>query len=186
MTEIDDNLKKVLYKIWDKEPKVGSSLIKLLGLNEGQYYDVVMRLFVEYLGGIDSVKNIIDEKFDNILVGKEGGYNFKFKVQGYKLQQNDEGTWYLCDVFVFVDPKGEVVLMNDGETYTLEEIPEIFPEDNWEVENEIRDVVENKIFDEVTSKTGVPVQCQIDIDFGYGDYFMEGLQENIRRIKGLL
>ena len=186
MTEIDDNLKKVLYKIWDKEPKVGSSLIRLLGLNEGQYYDVVMRLFVEYLGGIDSVKNIIDEKFDNILVGKEGGYNFKFKVQNYKIQQNKEGTWYLCDVYVLIDPKGEVVLMNDGETYTLEEIPEIFPEDNWEVENEIRDVVENKIFDEVTSKTGVPVQCQIDIDFGYGDYFMEGLQENIRRIKGLL
>ena len=62
---------------------------------------------------------------------------------------------FFMEVFVDVEPGGEVTLMTDGETYTFEEMEETEHEARAEVEQEINDLIIDILRHELTYCVGI-------------------------------
>jgi len=85
-----------------------------------------------------------------------GGYDFRFKVQGHSDYEEDNRLLVDCPI----ESDGKVTLMTDGETHFLSELEE----NNdwwWEVESEIRSLIEDILYKEVTKKTGILIEVNM-------------------------
>ena len=107
----------------------------------------------------DYIKKIISKLENKIIDVNDyddieiGGYDFefKFKVDGI----NEYRGSVFLEIFVEIEPGGEVTLITDGETYSFEEWEEM--EDGvWgEVKMEITDLIIEILRHEITDYTGI-------------------------------
>ena len=147
-------------------PKLTPIIYHNLGIKKGSLNErlYVLPIFREILGD-DYVKNFIS-KFENKPINVNdydnelnvGGYDFTFTFEVHKMI-DDWGT-YTMEVFVDVEPGGEVTLMTHGETYTFEEMEENeggkFEENVLaEIEEEINDLIIDILRYELTDYIGI-------------------------------
>ena len=143
-----DKLKKLVNSmINDEELSIGEIVI-YTGLDNYKVF--------ELLGGWDKMMEkayqLMDRTFDTNDYNFSGGYDFRFRIKGHSDHEEDMTTFVDCPV----ESDGKVTLMTNMETHLLKNVEE--NEDLWwEVESEIRSLIEDILYKEVTNKTGILV-----------------------------
>jgi hypothetical protein len=149
-----DPIFKLLKKKWDSEikkgiyPKIDRFQLGKLGLEKK--IKPINDYYIEYMGGIDSLK----DKFINYLKSKTfttedinnvgvdtGGYDIVFKLQNVRYIENSihgfKPTLYVDLELI----KGTVALITTGEEYDLMDHDSISDELWWEFDIEIKDII---------------------------------------------
>jgi hypothetical protein len=120
----------------------------------------VREFYTDFLGGWDKMiiksYQLMDRTFDTMDYDFRGGYDFRFKIKGHSDYEEDYMTLVDCPI----KSDGKVTLMTDGETHLLSELEENY-DMWWEVESEIRSLIEDILYKEVTKKTGIMVEVNM-------------------------
>ena len=120
----------------------------------------VHEIYRDFLGGWDNMVEksfeLIDRTFDTMDYNFSGGYDFRFKVNGNNDYEEDNTLFVDCPI----ESDGKVTLMTDGETHLLSELEENY-DMWWEVESEIRSLIEDILYKEVTKKTGILIEVNM-------------------------
>ena len=177
----EENLRKLCYKIWDKQKKMGEEphlddvIYDLMDVGKKTYsdYEVIRPIWYEYNGGFDNLmvsveKEILGKTF--ILNDEAMGLDTKFKVKEVEFESND--TWptkfvyVVCEVDkdgmiqyeVYDDEHDEVIIKTDTIEQALYEL-EYEQEDlvNY-LKGEIYEIL-GPLTDE---KYGVPIYTDIE------------------------
>jgi len=164
-TQEDEVAKNILFKIWQSELDSGGEID--FNPNVVDYINYkpqgrlkIYEMYRDFLGGWDKMieksYQLMDRTFDTNDYNFVGGYDFRFKVQGNNDYEEDNTTFVDCPV----ESDGEVTLMTDGKTYLLKDLEE--NEDLWwEIDSEIRGVIDDILYREVTKKTGIMVDVNM-------------------------
>jgi hypothetical protein len=121
----------------------------------------VREFYTDFLGGWDKMiiksYQLMDRTFDTMDYDFRGGYDFRFRIKGHSDYEEDYMTLVDCSI----ESDGKVTLiMTDGQTHLLKDLEE--NEDLWwEVESEIRNLIEDILYQEVTKKTGINVEVNM-------------------------
>lgn len=160
-TQEDEVAKNVLFKIWQSELDSGGEIEFNPNVVDYINYEPQGRLKIyemyrDFLGGWDKMieksYELMGRTFDTMDYDFRGGYDFRFTVQGNNDYEEDNTTFVDCPV----ESDGKVTLITDGLTHLLKDAEE--DEDLWwEVESEIRGVIDDILYREVTKKTGIMV-----------------------------
>lgn len=155
-------LKKLMFKYWDtNKEKLPSIFYKLFGISAWASGDQVFEFYLEWLGGMEKVYELMKNAEGNTMVAQGGTYNFRFKIENVEMLKGE--------VFydVLADGDGEVEI-NTGTDYQPEVINRLYdavynPDIGWEVIGEIKDL----LIEEVREKV-VDYPCHLsDLKFGY-------------------
>jgi hypothetical protein len=160
----EERVKKVFFKIWQNEldstgeidfdPKIANYInYKPIGRVHEMYRD--------FLGGWDNMVEksyeLMDRTFDTMDYDFRGGYDFRFAVQGNNDYEEDNSTYVDCPI----ESDGKMTwLGGDLETHLLSKLEEK-SDLWWEVESEIRSLIEDILYLEVTKKTGILVEVNM-------------------------
>jgi hypothetical protein len=159
----EERVKKVLFKFWQKELEINGEIDFDPGIAKYVNYnpDKIREMFFEFLGGWDKMTEkalqIVDRTFDTMDYDFSGGYDFRFTVKGYRDFEEDGYMMVDCPI----DGDGKVTLMMDNmETRYLKDLEE---DENllWEIDSEIRSLIEDILYVEVTKKTGIIVDINL-------------------------
>ena len=121
----------------------------------------VHEMYRDFLGGWDKMVEksyeLMDRTFDTNDYDFSGGYDFRFTVQGNNDYEEDNLTYVDCPI----ESDGKMTwLGGDLETHLLSKL-----EENsdlwWEIESEIRSLIEEILYVEVTKKTGIMVDVNM-------------------------
>jgi hypothetical protein len=159
----EERVKKVFFKIWQNEldstgeidfdPKIANYInYKPIGK--------VREFYTDFLGGWDKMieksYELMDRTFDTMDYDFRGGYDFRFRIKGHSDYEEDNVTLVDCPI----ESDGKVTLMTNMETHYLKDLE--WNEDLWwEVESEIRNLIEDILYQEVTKKTGINVEVNM-------------------------
>ena len=154
------------YKILQESDKIKKLVNSMINDDEfsideiATYTGIDLREIFELLGGwdkmIEKAHQLMDRTFDTNDYNFRGGYDFRFTVQGNNDYEEDNSTYVDCPI----KSDGKVTLMTDGETHLLSELEENY-DMWWEVESEIRSLIEDILYKEVTKKTGILVEVNM-------------------------
>jgi hypothetical protein len=159
----EERVKKVLFKFWQKELEINGEIDFDPGIAKYVNYnpDKIREMFFEFLGGWDKMTEkalqLMDRTFDTMDYDFSGGYDFRFTVKGYRDFEEDGYMMVDCPI----DGDGKVTLMMDNmETRYLKDLEE---DENllWEIDSEIRSLIEDILYVEVTKKTGIIVDINL-------------------------
>jgi hypothetical protein len=158
----EDRVKKVLFKFWQKELENNGEIEFDPGIGKFVNYntDRIREMFFEFLGGWDKMVKksyrLMNRTFDTMDYDFSGGYDFRFTIKG--VRDYEEDGYILVDCPIESD--GEVILMTDNETYSLRDLEE---NENlwWEIDSEIKSLIEDILYVEVTKKTGITVEINL-------------------------
>ena len=188
---MDQSLKKILHKIWDKYQVYDEKLIRkfLTGYKEHDSNEL-RNEFRNWLGGDDVVFNKVEEFLSKPKHVRVGGYDFEFKPLLWDVNMSDGDMWVEMDSSL-LDPNGKVTLDGyDGNTYDIGEVTSgkgIFDEDSisWEVANEISEIIEDQLKDLLMKNFGVDLIYNHNLVYD-DQAFDKSLQENIQRIREMM
>ena len=185
---------KSLFPLWRKRPIIDFTKLKHLGLKSNDA-EFVMSSLTEYLGGPEVVIPMVEEMLTKTFIGKDGGYDFKFKIVEYDLvtiKSKGYDLLYLYDTHAEVDRQGQVTLyafeaqptVSFDYLYNEMDVEEDFI---WDVGHEITDIITDTLVNEIARKTGTQIS-DTDTEFTFADpsEFSAPIQENIKKIKRLL
>ena len=185
---------KSLFPLWKKRPIIDFTKLKNLGLKSNDA-EFVMSSLSEYLGGPEVVIPMVKEMLSKTFIGKDGGYDFKFKITDYKIL-TDYSSGYkmliLDDIYAEVDRKGKVTIyalqgpptLSFDYLYNEMDIEADFISD---VDYEIKNIITDTLVDEIAKKTGTQISdSTIEFTFADPSEFSAHIQENINKIKRLL
>ena len=157
--------KKILFKIWQSELdsngeiEFNPNVVDYINY-EPQGRLKIYEMYRDFLGGWDKMieksYELMGRTFDTMDYDFRGGYDFRFTVQGNNDYEEDNTTFVDCPV----ESDGKVTLITDGLTHLLSKVEEN-EELWWEVESEIRGVIDDILYREVTKKTGIMVDVNM-------------------------
>ena len=188
---MDQSLKKILHKIWDKYQVYDESLIEkyLIGSKENKFLEF-RKEFRNWLGGNEIVKEKVDKYLSQTQRAQYGGYDFEFKPLLWDVSTSDGDMWVEMDS-ILVDANGKVTLDGyDGNTYKIGEVrsgKKFTDEDNisQEIGYEIHEIINEQLVETLVKNFGVELS-----EFEHLVYddqaFDKSLQENISRIKEMM
>jgi hypothetical protein len=158
--------KKIMYSIWQDELDTTGEIDFYPSVVDYINYKPQGRLEIyemyrDFLGGwdkmIDKSYELMDRTFDTNDYDFSGGYDFRFTVQGNNDYEEDNSTYVDCPI----ESDGKMTwLGGDLETHLLSKLEEK-SDLWWEVESEIRSLIEDILYLEVTKKTGIMVDVNM-------------------------
>jgi hypothetical protein len=162
----DEVAKNILFKIWQSELNSSGEIDFDPKIVDYINYrpkggPKVHEMYRDFLGGWDNMVEksyeLMDRTFDTMDYDFSGGYDFRFTVQGNNDYEEDNSTYVDCPI----ESDGKMTwLGGDLETHLLSKL-----EENsdlwWEVESEIRSLIEEILYVEVTKKTGIMVDVNM-------------------------
>jgi hypothetical protein len=188
---MDQSLKKILHKIWDKYQVYDEKLIRKFLTGDKEHDSNELRNeFRNWLGGDDVVFNKVEEFLSKPKHVRVGGYDFDYKPIIWDINvSNNHDMWVELDSSV-VDTNGKVTLDGyDGNTYDIGEVMsgEKFSDEDsiWEVNNEIDDIIEDQLKDLLMKNFGVDLIYNHNLVYD-DQAFDKSLQENIQRIREMM
>ena len=161
-----DLAKKLCFDIWQNDidsgitPELDFSVLQYMNITK--YYDRenLFSWFTEFLGGWEKMKKVaidlLRQTYDTNNYDFSGGYDFRFTAID-KFKEDEVLNEIDCGFKIQND--GEVTLMTDGETYKLREL-----EDRdfwWEIDDEMRNLIDDILFQEITKKTGIRIDVRL-------------------------
>lgn len=185
---MDQSLKKILHKIWDKYQVYDEKLIRKFLTGYKELDSIELRNeFRNWFGGDDAVFNKVEEFLSKPKHARVGGYDFDYKPINWDINvSNNHDMWVELDSSV-VDANGKVTLDGyDGNTYDIGEVmdgEEFSGEDNipWEVDDEINDIIRLQLKDLLMKNFGIDLVYYNNLVYD-DQAFEKSLKESIRRI----
>lgn len=160
------HLKKLMFKYWDNnKEKLSPSFYKLFDISEWASGDQVLEIYLEWLGGMEKVYELMKNAEGDIMVAQGGTYNFRFKIQNVEMLKGE--VFY--DALVDGDGEVEINISVDYEPEIIDRIYDAVtnPDIGWEVMDELRDLVRDTVREKV-----VDFPCHLsDLKFGYKNDF---------------
>jgi hypothetical protein len=156
-------LKKIMFRYWDtQQEKLSKNFYKFFDINPyiDNNSDEVEELFLEWLGGIEKVYELIKNVEGNTMVAQGGTYNFRFKITNVEMLKGE--VFY--DVLVDGDGEVEINISTDYQPEIIDRIYDAVsnPDIGWEVVDEIKDLLR-----EVVREKVVDYPCHLsDLKFG--------------------
>ena len=155
----------IIKNIWDKEEEekgyatFDEDILQYFNITDAQDKYNYATLFTDYIGGFDKAFKIIDKITMNDFNTKDfpkkivGGYNFEWIISNLGVKDGE----------VLMESEiangGTVTLIGDGRTVTLYDA--IRNNDyGWEIESEVREVVEDCMNFLIRPKTGIKIGVQ--------------------------
>ena len=155
----------IIKNIWDKEEEekgyatFDEDILQYFNITDAQDKYNYATLFTDYIGGFDKAFKIIDKITMNDFNTKDfpkkivGGYNFEWRISHLGVKDGE----------VLMDSEivngGTVTLIGNGRTVTLYDA--IRNNDyGWEIESEVREVVEDCMNFLIRPKTGIKIGVQ--------------------------
>ena len=155
----------IIKNIWDKEEEekgyatFDEDILQYFNITDAQDKYNYATLFTDYIGGFDKAFKIIDKITMNDFNTKDfpkkivGGYNFEWRISNLGVKDGE----------VLMESEiangGTVTLIGDGRTVTLYDA--IRNNDyGWEIESEVREVVEDCMNFLIRPKTGIKIGVQ--------------------------
>lgn len=156
-----NQVKSSLFKYWDKKgPDTSNIVLKLFGIDELSE-DLIIRLLIEWYGGYQEVYKLLEQYENKVYRAELGTYDFKFRVSNFRTSGDFnvdviETFWFDAEV----DGNG-IVDIDHGDGVIIDNVYDAHVNENfgWEVDEEMKEAINLKMFLEVTKKTGLPVQC---------------------------
>lgn len=189
---MDQSLKKILHKIWDKYQVYDEKLIRKFLTGYKELDSIELRNeFRNWLGGDDAVFNKVEEFLSKPKHARVGGYDFDYKPINWDINvSNNHDMWVELDSSV-VDANGKVTLDGyDGNTYDIGEVmseEEFSGEDSisWEVDDEINDIIKDQLRDLLMKNFGVDLIYYHNLVYD-DQAFDKSLRENVSKIKKIV
>ena len=165
-SEEEERAKKVFFQIWQNELDDNGEIDFDPKIVDYVNYrpkggPKIQEMYVDFLGGwdkmIEKTYQLMDRTFDTMDYDFSGGYDFRFRIKGHSDYDEDNMTFVDCPI----GSDGKVTLMTDNMgTHYLKDLEE--NEDLWwEIDNEIRNLIEDILYIEVTKKTGITVEVNM-------------------------
>lgn len=150
-----------LYTIWQDELDSTGEIdfdIKIANYIGYKHFGRVHEIYRDFLGGWDKMVEksfeLMNRTFDTKNYDFSGGYDFRFTVKGNN--DYEEGNRLYVNSQIESDGKVELI-MTDGGNISLGEA--LASDDyGWEIESEIRSLIEDILYKEVTKKTGILIE----------------------------
>ena len=165
-SEEEERAKKVFFQIWQNELDDNGEIDFDPKIVDYVNYrpkggPKIQEMYVDFLGGwdkmIEKTYQLMDRTFDTMDYDFRGGYDFRFTVQGYNDYEEDNSTYVDCPI----ESDGKMTWIGgDLETHLLSKLEEK-SDLWWEVESEIRSLIEDILYIEVTKKTGITVEVNM-------------------------
>ena len=157
-------VRNALYTIWQDELDSTGEIdfdIKIANYIGYKHFGRVHEIYRDFLGGWDKMVEksfeLMNITFDTRNYDFSGGYDFRFTVQGHSDYEEDNRLLVDCPI----ESDGKVTLiMTDGGTHLLSKLEENY-DMWWEVESEIRSLIEDILYKEVTKKTGILIEVNM-------------------------
>jgi hypothetical protein len=161
LSESKNNLKHFLFKYWDmKGPDTSNTTMQLFSVGFDER-PIIQNWLIEWYGGINKVLKMLNQFEGTTYKGLGGSYDFHFKVSDFRRSSDldmDEinNFWFDAEV----DGNGEVYIEQDNGSI----IDNIYDAHNnedigWEVDEEIKEIIDEEISKHVFKKTGIVVLC---------------------------
>jgi hypothetical protein len=170
----ENKLKSFFFKLWDSKketPTFDLKTLQKLGLLKRE--DEIRDYYMEYMGGQEelerNIKNsFVGQNFTTQDVEKQGigvgNYDFVFKIVDMSFEQTNNMGNGESELYVSFDIiEGNVIIVT-GEEYDLTDYKSISDDLWWEIEMEIKDMVQDFI-GSVVSSFGVYLD-QIYLEWG--------------------
>ena len=170
----ENKLKSFFFKLWDSKretPTFDLKTLKKLGLLKRE--DEIRDYYIEYMGGQEelerNIKNyFVGQTFTTQDVEKQGigvgNYDFVFKIVDMSFEQTNNMGNGESELYVSFDIIEGNVIIATGEEYDLTDHDSISDDLWWEIEMEIKDMVQDFI-GSVVSSFGVYLD-QIYLEWG--------------------
>jgi hypothetical protein len=160
LTNSNDSVKNMLFKYWDMKGPDTSKIVMNLFTIDYNTEQSVQKWLVEWYGGYDKVLEMLKEYEEKTYRGIAGTYDFKFKVSDFRISGDIE----VDDIGLFwfdaeVDGDGEVYIDNGEEVVDNIEDARNNEDFGWEVDNEIKETINETLYKIITKKTGLKVEC---------------------------
>lgn len=154
-------VRNALYTIWQDELDSTGEIdfdIKIANYIGYKHFGRVHEIYRDFLGGWDKMVEksfeLMNRTFDTKNYDFSGGYDFRFTLKGNN--DNEEGNRLYVNSQIESDGKVELI-MTDGGNISLGEA--LASDDyGWEIESEIRLLIEDILYKEVTKKTGILIE----------------------------
>jgi hypothetical protein len=170
----ENKLKSFFFKLWDSKketPTFDLKTLKKLGLLKRE--DEIRDYYIEYMGGQEelerNIKNyFVGQTFTTQDVEKQGigvgNYDFVFKIVDMSFEQTNNMGNGESELYISFDIIEGNVIIATGEEYDLTDHDSISDDLWWEIEMEIKDMVQDFI-GSVVSSFGVYLD-QIYLEWG--------------------
>lgn len=153
-------IKAPLFKYWNtKGFDTSQSVLKLFGIEDNP--SLLLKWMIEWYGGYEELSNILEQYSNKVYRCQLGTYDFKFKVSNFRLSgdlniDELENFWFDAEV----DGNGEVYI-DQGDGNIVDNVYDAHSNEDygWEVDEEMKEGINLKMFIEITTKTGIPVIC---------------------------
>lgn len=158
------NFEKLAKKLFEKQinrgeqPRIDKLILKFFDISVwSKEFAILTRTLRNFLGNEQSVKlteELLQQTFKTDRYNFSGGYSFDFKVK--PIDQDDGQMW----VEVYILPGGVVDLILTGNG--ISDLKEALSDQSigWEIENEVKEIIDEIFTEEITYKTGVSVDVE--------------------------
>ncbi len=158
------NFKNLIKKLFEKQvrkgeqPHIDNMIMDFFEVDVwGRDFNILIELLRDFLGREQSVKlteELLQQTFKTDRYNFSGGYSFEFKV---KPTDQEEGQMF---VEVHILPGGVVDLLLTGNGIT--DLKEALNDQSigFEIEGEVKEIIDEIFTEEITYKTGVVVDLE--------------------------
>lgn len=161
-----DIVKKLCFNFWQNDidsgntPELDLSILQYMNITKYNEREEIFFWFTEFLGGWDKVVvtaiDLLHQTYDTNNYDFSGGYDFRFTaIDNYK--EYKELNEIDCGIKIQND--GKVTLMTDDETYLLRDL--VYRDFWWEIDEEIRNLIDDILYEEITKKTGIKIDVRL-------------------------
>jgi hypothetical protein len=139
-----DHLKEPMFQYWDMNgPKDLKMVRQLFGLPPATS-SLIHQWLLEWMGGEDEIKKILNKYEGIILNGIAGTYDFKFYIDNLRIYSHDGVEIYFDAI---IDGDGTVNIQGPG--FTINTVYQAHMDESfgWEVDDEIRDTILETLYE---------------------------------------
>ena len=159
------NFERLINKLFEKQvsrgeqPHLDKMILNFFSIEIwSKEFRILIKSLKDFLGREQSVKlteELLQKTFKTDRYNFSGGYSFEFKVTPI-IHQEEGQMW----VEVYILPGGVVDLLLTGNGIT--DLKEALNDQSigWEIENEVKEIINEIFTEEITYKTGVSVDLE--------------------------
>ena len=157
----ENNVKGILLKLWEKNPYLDPTLLKMFGLSANSLS--VVEEFQKFLGDEEIEKRLYDiiKLRTDFEITDCGNYKFKFQIRDWSVKDGEIRIKCWLD-----SENGSVVLIHDenGEERSLDDV--LHNDDyGWEIRQEVEDCIGDWINDNIKLSYYTGLLMLIDLDY---------------------
>ena len=159
------NFERLIKKLFEKQvsrgeqPHIDNMIMDFFEVDVWEREFIIMiRILKNFLGREQSVKlaeELLQQTFKTDRYNFSGGYSFEFKVK--PIVDQEEGQMWV-EVYILPGAEVELIMTGDG----VRDLKQAFNDQSigWEIENEVKEIINEIFTEEITYKTGISVDLE--------------------------